>query len=163
MSVLSPSSNNYLHFDTLKPLFEYAEQIPVLREFYVKENLSAKDLEAECRIFSRLFKDKKCPKNKNGRIELAEVARIVTNDHQKGAPFLASLFKLAITAGFTSTRVECAFSSLTRIDSPQRRSMKTDRECYLTYLSFESDVLMKNITFDDFYKAWASKPRALVL
>ena len=32
MSVLSPSSNNYLHFDTLKPLFEYAEQIPVLRQ-----------------------------------------------------------------------------------------------------------------------------------
>ena len=47
MSVLSPSSNNYLHVDTLKPLFEYAEQIPVLKEFYVKENLSAKDLEAE--------------------------------------------------------------------------------------------------------------------
>ena len=38
--------------------------------------------------------------------------------------------------------------------------MKTDRECDLAYLSFESDVLMMNITFDDFYKAWTSKSRA---
>ena len=123
--------------------------------------MSAKDLEAECRIFTRVFKDKEWPRNENGRINLVEVARIVMNGHRDGAPILASLYKLAITAGFTSTRVECVFSSLTRVDTPQRRSMNTDRECNLAYLAFESDILMNKITFDDFYKRWTCKPRSL--
>ena len=58
-----------------------------------------------------------------------------------------------ITAGFTSTRVECLFSSLTRVDSPRRRSMQTERECDLAYLAFESKILLENITFDDFLRA----------
>lgn len=163
MSALSPSSTTYLEYNTLKPLFDYAKKIPTLRDFYVKENLSEKDLEAECRIFTRVLKDKEkeWPKDVNGRIDLVEVARIVMNDYQNGAPILSSLYKLAITAGFTSTRVECVFSSLTRVDSPQRRSMKTDRECDLAYLAFESDILINKITFEDFYKRWTSKPRAL--
>ena len=75
------------------------------------------------------------------------VARIVIDVHGDGAPILASLYKVAITSGFTSTRVECVFSSLTRVDTPQRRSMNTPRECHLAYLSFESDILMNKITF----------------
>lgn len=145
MSALSPSSDVYLDYDTLRPLFDYAETIPVLRDFYLKEKLSTKVLEAECRIFSRVFKDKEWPKNgndKNPKIDLNEVANIVTKNHQKGAPILSSLYKLAITSGFTSTRVECVFSSLTRVDAPQRRSMKTEREANLAYLAFESEVLL---------------------
>ena len=161
MAALSPINTKYLDYITLKPLFDYANKIPTLRDFYAKENLSSKDLEAECRIFTRVFKEKEWPKDENERIDLVKVARIVMNDYQDGAPILSSLYKLAITAGFTSTRVECVFSSLTRIDSPQRRSMKTDRECDLSYLSFESEVLINKISFDDFYKRWTTKPRAL--
>ena len=161
MSALSPLSHVYLEYDILKPLFEYASTIPVRRDFYLKEKLSTKDLEAECRIYARVFKDKEWPRNKNEKIDLSEVAIIVINDYQKGAPILSSLYKVAVTSGYTSTRVECVFSSLTRIDSPQRRSMRTQREADLAYLSFESKVLMNDITFDDFYRAWKMKPRAL--
>ena len=161
MSALSPLSRVYLEYDILKPLFEYASTIPVLRDFYLKEKLSTKDLEAECRIYARVFKDKEWPRNKNEKIDLSEVAIIVINDYQKGAPILSSLYKVAVTSGYTSTRVECVFSSLTRIDSPQRRSMRTQREADLAYLSFESKVLMNDITFNDFYRAWKMKPRAL--
>jgi hypothetical protein len=161
MSALSPLSRVYLEYDILKPLFEYASTIPVLRDFYLKEKLSTKDLEAECRVYARVFKDKEWPRNKNEKIDLSEVAIIVINDYQKGAPILSSLYKVAVTSGYTSTRVECVFSSLTRIDSPQRRSMRTQREADLAYLSFESKVLMNDITFDDFYRAWKMKPRAL--
>ena len=37
-----------------------------------------------------------------------------------------------------------------QIDSPQHRSMKTTRDCDLTYLSYESRVLMEGITFGEF-------------
>ena len=165
MSALSPSSDVhvYLKYDILKPLFEYAATIPVLKDFYSKEKLSTKDLEAECRIYARVLKDKEWPKNKNEKIDISEVAIIVFRDHQQGALVLSSLYKVAVTAGFTSTRVECVFSSLTQVDSPQRRSMRTQREADLAYLSFESKVLMNDINFDDFYKAWKLKPRALSL
>ena len=161
MSALSPLSRVYLEYDILKPLFEYASTIPVLRDFYLKEKLSTKDLEAECGIYACVFKDKEWPRNKNEKIDLSEVAIIVINDYQKGAPILSSLYKVAVTSGYTSTRVECVFSSLTRIDSPQRRSMRTQREADLAYLSFKSKVLMNDITFDDFYRAWKMKPQAL--
>ncbi|CAB4034709.1 Hypothetical predicted protein, partial [Paramuricea clavata] len=130
-------------------------------DFYLKEKLATKDLEAECKIYARVFKDKEWPKNENEKIDLSEVAIIVINNHQKGAPILSSLYKVAVTSGFTSTRVECVFSSLTRVDSPQRRSMKTQRETDLAYLSFESKVLLNDITFEDFHKAWKMKPRTL--
>ena len=146
MSALSPSSDVYLKYDILKPLFEYATTIPVLRNFYLKEKLSNENLEAECRIYARLFKDKEWSKNEHEKIDLSEVAMIVIKNHQKGALILSSFYKVAVTSGFTSTRVECVFSSLTRVDSPQRRSMKTQREADLAYLGFESKVLMNDVT-----------------
>ena len=94
MSALSPSSDVYLKYDILKPLFEYANTIPVLKDFYLKEKLTTKDLEAECRIYARVFKDKEWPKNENQKIDLSEVAMIVINNHQKGAPILSSWYKL---------------------------------------------------------------------
>ena len=103
MSVLSPSSDVYLEYDILKPLFEYATTIPVLRDFYLKEKLSTNDLEAECRIYARVFKDNEWPENEHEKIDLSEVAVIVIKNHQKGAPILSSLYKVAVTSGFTST------------------------------------------------------------
>ena len=64
LSALSPSSDVYLKYDILKPLFEYAKTIPVLTDFYLKEKVSNKDLDAECRMYARVFKDKKWPKMK---------------------------------------------------------------------------------------------------
>ena len=159
MSALSPASDSFLDYNALKPLYEYAKKIPFMRDFYNKETLSTEDLEAECRIFARISKNKDWPKHKNGKYNLGEIGQMIMKDHKDGAPVLTSLYKVAITAGFTSTRVECVFSSLTRIDTPQRRSMNTTKECDLAYLAFKSDILMKYISFEDFYQRWISKPR----
>ena len=43
----------------------------------------------------------------------------------------------------------------------QLRSMKTTRECDLAYLSYESRVLMEDVTFDEVFSAWSSKLRKL--
>ena len=39
--------------------------------------------------------------------------------------------------------------------------MKTTRECDLAYLSYESKVLIEDITFDEFLTEWSSKPRKI--
>ena len=161
MEALSPRSSNFLNYETLIPLYEYASTIPVLYETFAELGVSSKDLKAECRIFSRVLKDARWPEKKDGRIDLVAVANIVAKDHGKSAPILSNLYRVAVTAGFTSTRVECLFSALTRIDSPQRRSMKTARECDLAYLAFENKVLMEDITFERFLVEWKSKERKL--
>ena len=74
-----------------------------------------------------LFKDKQWPKVENGKVDLVDVAAIIKKDHENRAPVLTSLYNVAITAGYTSTRVECLFSSLSGVDTPKRRSMKTGR------------------------------------
>ena len=76
------------------------------------------------------------------------------------APILCNMYLIAVTAGFASARVECLFCSLTGIDTPQRRSMTTDREADLTYLYFESKTL-QSLIFDDFLREWRNKPRKL--
>ena len=161
MEALWPNSIRFLCYNTLKPLFGYARTIPVLRDFYIKHNLSLEDLEAECRIFSRVLAGKEWPKDNKEGIDLVQVGYIICNEYGDSAPVVSSLYKVAITAGFTSTRVECLFSSLTRVDSPQRRSMQTERECELAYLAFESKILLDKVTFDDFLHTWKLSSRKL--
>ena len=113
-------------------------------------------------FFSVRCKDKTWPVDEHGKIDLVAVAHVIAEDHGKTAPVLTNLYKVAVTAGFTSTRCECLFSSLTRIDSPQRRSMKTERECNLAYLAYENKVLIDDITFDSFLAEWKLKARKLL-
>lgn len=159
MEALSPRSSHFLNYKTLIPLYEYASTIPVLNKMFVELGVSLKDLKAECRIFSRVLKETKWPENEDGTVDLVVVTKLMAKEHGKSAPILSNLYKVAVTAGFTSTRVECLFSSLTRVDSPQRRSMKTARECDLAYLAFENKVLMEDITFDSFLAEWKLKVR----
>ena len=168
METLSPRSSNVLNYETLIPLYEYAStkysyvfKVFVLYETFAEHGVSSKDLKAECRIFSRVLKDAKWPEKKDRRIDLVAVASIIAKDHGKSALILSNLYRVAVTAGFTSPRVECLFSALTRIDLPQRRSMKTARECDLAYLAFENKVLMEDITFESFLVEWKSKERKL--
>ena len=44
---------------------------------------------------------------------------------------------------------------LTRVDTLQRRAMKTERECNLTYLTFESGMTQVTMIF----YAWKGSPR----
>lgn len=160
MEALSPDSKSFLDFETLKPWYDYCESIPVVKELLLERKVSLDDLEAECRIFKRVLTDIKWAKV-NETTDLVAVAVHVRNNHQSTAPVLTTLYDAAITAGWTSTRCECVFSALSRIDTPQRRSMKTKRECELAFLSFESKILIEEITFDMFFKAWKSKPRKI--
>ena len=123
--------------------------------------LSVRDLECECRIMKRVLLEKEWPKHEHGRVDLDAVAKFVNDDYKTVAPVLCMLLNVAVTAGFTSTRVECLFSSLTRVDAPQRRSMTTKRECELSYLYFEKNVLLNDITFEMFMNEWKLKPRKL--
>ena len=143
-----------------QPLFEYCSTIPMAKERFTEARISIDDLEAECRIFKRVLKDVKWVEV-DDKIDLVDVVTHVKNLHTETAPILSILYQVAITAGWTSTRCECVFSALSRVDSPQRRSMKTKRECDLAYLSFESKVLVEEITFEMFFTAWTSKPRKL--
>ena len=161
MEALSSNSPYFLQYDVLKPLYDYAVTIPVVSELFVKLKVSDADLEAECRIFSRALGGKTWHADENGKIDLVDVANIVEKDHGKTAPVLTELYQVAVTAGFTSTRVECLFSSLTRADSPQRRSMKTKRECDHAYLAFESQVLMNEFSFESFLAEWKLSARKL--
>ncbi len=160
MQALSPTSNTFMDFDTLKPLYDYSATIPAVKDQLLSSNASLIDLEAECRIFKRVLKDVEWPKLDH-RIDLVAVSTHVKTHHHDTAPLLATLYNVAITAGWTSARCECVFSTLSKIAAPQRRSMKTTRECDLAYLSYESNVLMKDITFDEFFSEWNSKPRKL--
>ena len=82
MCALSPPSDLNFKYDILKPLFEYVTTIILLKDLYLKEELSAKELEAECRLHGRVFKDKEWPKNGNEKIDISEVRIIVISNYQ---------------------------------------------------------------------------------
>ena len=44
--MLPPASNHYLDYETLKPLFDYAEIISAITTFLVKNELNSNDLKA---------------------------------------------------------------------------------------------------------------------
>lgn len=161
MEALHPSAKKFLNANALKPLFTYAKSIPVVKESFAKSRLGVDDLNAECKIFGRVLSDKDWPRNEHDQIDLVDVALYILSEHTTTAPVLSTLYRVGVTAGFTSTRVECLFSSLSRVDRAQRKSMLTKRECELSYLAFESSVLLKDITFEMFLKEWKKKPRHL--
>ena len=74
--------------------------------------------------------------------------RVLHSSTGKARP--RKLYKVLVTAGFTSTSVECLFAAPTRADSPKRRSMKTERAGHLAYLAFENKTLIENIKFESF-------------
>ena len=99
--------------------------------------------------------------SRESEIDMSKLSALMTKHHSKSAPILTLLYKLAITAGYASARVECLFSALTTVDAPQRRSMSTKREEDLTLLHFENKTLME-LKFTDFLNEWTKKPRRLI-
>ena len=83
-------------------------------------------------------------------------------NYNESAPYLIQIFKVAVTAGYTQTCVECLFSALNRIDTPHRRNQLSTRQTNLTWLHFEQKVT-RGIAFNDFAKEWRKKPRKLIV
>ena len=157
--VLNPHTDKFLDPYSLRPLYDYALSIPS-----VKKNLldsSFETLRSECVVFKETLRAQPWKLKNNGTIEnISEVYLYIQNILQFSAKNLAALFHVAATAGYSSARVECAFSALARIDTPLRRHMKTEPELRLAHLHFEKDTVRK-ITFHIFVKEWNVKPRRL--
>ena len=117
MEALSPTSNNFMNFGTLKPLYEYSTTIPVVKDQILSANTFLYDLETECKIFKRVLKNVKWPKL-GGRIDLVAVSKHVRIHHRHTALLLTTFYNVAITAGWKSATYECVFSTLGKIDSP---------------------------------------------
>ena len=161
MYALVPGASKFLDCDSLKPLFLYMKNTPIWSADKTSV-LSFDDLKAECSVFKRVlsYVDLKTFENNRNEIDICKVTTYMLKNYRDIAPILCNMYLIAITAGFASARVECLFSSLTGIDTPQRRSMTTDREADLTYLYFESKTL-QSLIFDDFLRKWRNKPRKL--
>ena len=140
MYAIVPDTSMFLDFETLKSLFGYMKHVPIC----MSNKTSGLSFE---RVLSSL--DLKTFENNRSEIDIfKELLRHCTNSLQH----LSDCY----TAGFASARVECLFSSLTAIDTAQRRSMTSKLEADLTYLLFESKTL-QSLTFDDFLKEWKKK------
>ena len=163
MEALLPSSANFLDLQYLLPLFKYVASIPKVKEKLVENCLKQDDLEAECRIYKRILSKQDWSSLQiRGTIDMGKLCEFVISRHSEGAPILAQLYKVAITAGYASARVECLFSALTKIDSPQRRSMTTKTKSDLTILHFERKTLM-SLKFSDFLKVWKYETKKAVI
>ena len=79
-----------------------------------------------------------------------------------GADILQQMYLVAVTAGYSSSVVECVFSALNRIDTCHGRKMTPYRKTSLTLLHFEN-AIARAITFEQFLEKWNTKPRRLVV
>ena len=156
---------SFLDPERLDTLFNYAMTIPIIRSKMLAGGFGKLDLVAECQVFRKVLEREL----ENGSfkhdtrkedVDMNKVCAFMMRNHAESAPVLTSLYRVAVTAGYASARVECLFSALTRVDAPQRRRQSTKRECNLTFIYFEKKTLL-SLKFEDFLKRWESKPRRL--
>ena len=163
MQALSPMSDDFLDSNALMPLFEYAKSVPSITRIFVENSASKSLLEAECRIFkSKIEKYFNDSENNTEKDPINRItAKLLEFYKTNGTPVvLATLYKLAVTAGYTQSKVESMFSAAKRTDSCHRRSQLVYRKASLSFLHFEKQVT-REITFDEFLVEWKRKPRAL--
>ena len=116
-------------------------------------------LQSECKVFKNVIvrKFEKCT-----NVDVGDIYVFISENCAEAAPVLTSLYKLSITCGYASARVECLFSAMSYVDAPRRQCSKSERKCALTHLYFEREMV-KNITFAEFSEEWLKKPRSLFL
>ena len=166
MESLIPSwYDKFLNAKLLKPLFAYILTIPAARNKLLSEKLDESNFASECHVFQRVL-TKEMEKGtfkhdtRDGVTDLNKVRRYMVMNHNITAPILCILYRVSVTAGYSSARCECVFSSLTKVDAPQRRNQTLKRETNLTFLYFEKKAMM-DLKFEDFFRVWSSKPRKL--
>ena len=159
MEALSPTNPDFFVTSVIEPLYDYAETIPVLKVLWLDNDFSKGRLQAECTVFKNVILNK-FHFDTGKTIDISDIYRFLKSSYASAAPILIELYKISITCGYASARVECLFSSMTFVDSARRRSSTPFRECSLTHLHFERNIV-KEITFDEFAKEWCKKPRSL--
>ena len=114
-------------------------------------------LQSECKVFKNVIvrKFEKCT-----NVDVGEINVLMSENYAEAAPVLTSMYKLSITCGYASARVECLFTAMSYVDAPRRQRSKSERKCALTHLYFEREMV-KNITFAEFSEEWLKKPQSL--
>ena len=156
MGTLSPSHPDFCNPAFLRPFFEYMLTVPAfkkeLSDLHVDDFTA---LESECKVFKNVIQRKF-----DSNADIGDIYVFLRENYSEAAPILTDLFKMCVTCGYASARVECLFSALAYVDAPRRRKSGTDRESALTHLLFERE-LAKTISFEEFSREWLKKPRSL--
>ena len=105
MEALSPLSKDYLKADSLKLLLQYMSTALFLKGELLSKNLSVDDLEAVYKICSQVLKKHTLKRSNKGQIEITNVLNYMDSDHKDTAPVLNMLYRIEVTAGFSSTHV----------------------------------------------------------
>ena len=151
-----PNHPDFCDPEYLKPFFEYMCSIPLIKKKL--GGLHKDDIESltsECQVFKNVIS-----RNFESNCDLGEIYVFMKNNYSEAAPVLTSMYKLSLTCGYASARVECLFSAMAYVDDPKRRRRSSKRESALTHLLFEKD-LVRQIKFDEFSEEWLKKPRGL--
>ena len=131
--------------------WKYAQSIPAIKAA-VGESLTFNQLCCVIQVF----------KEHLGIVEglqcMEKIVAKVKRFHS--AKCIGALYKVAVTAGYSTNTVESGFSALANIDLPQRQRMRDHRESDLTILSFEKDFA-RGVTFEEFLAKWVTKARRL--
>ena len=178
--LLKPSNDHFIDPELLVPLLDFIKRIPAV--CHKVTDLSFQRLKSECNVFRSVLKEfsnkqedlyekaleesvqqesvgKKVVKVKK-EDKMTQMTRFVLT--LTGAEILKQMYLVAVTAGYSSSVVECGFSVHNRFDTCHRRRMTPYRQANLTLLHFEN-TLTRNITFEQFLVKWNSKPRRLVV
>ena len=157
MEALHPKSEKILDTTLLMPLYEYSNTVPVICNYMTQEKVDSEVLRSQCNIHKGLILRKF---NYTDTIDLLDILQFLNSDYSSTAFVLIMLYKVAITCGYGSARVECLFSAMSHVDTLKRRNQSPYRECNLTHIYFERDIV-KSITFEDFENEWCKKQRKL--
>ena len=141
MDALNTSADGFLNPETVCPIFEYCLEIPAGQESIGGKSLEEKQtvLAAECRVFRETIQNP-LEEGLPDDAPIEEVLNYLEANYNESAPYLIQIFKVAVTAGYTQTCVECLFSALNRIDTPHRRNQLSTCQTNLTLLHFEQEV-----------------------
>ena len=126
MQALCSSLTEFFLSSEVTPLYVYALTIPALKMNEITH--SATRLNSELVVFKNIILQEFPGEN----VDMSNVYTFLIENYSKAAPILVILYHLAITCGYASARVECLFSSLTYIDSAQRRFSTPYRECAIS-------------------------------
>ena len=177
---MKPSDDQFLEPELLVPLLDFIKTIPAV--CHKVAEVSFEQLKSECNVFRRVMKEfsdkqdklheKALEQNLKQEAMGKKVVKVKKEDKMTpmtrfvltlaGAEIIKHIYLAAVTAGYSSSVVECGFSARNRIDTCHRRRMTPYRQANLTLLHFEN-TLTRNITFEQFLVKWNSKPRRLVV
>ena len=154
---LSPSHPKFCDAMFLHPFFEYMLTIPMIeRKLNALHVDSIASFKSECNVFKKVIHRKFDSK----REDVGEIYLFLLQNYSDAAPILTALYKLCVTCGYASAKVECLFLAMTYVDAPRRRKSESWRECALTPLLFEKEMV-RGISFNESATEWLKKPRSL--